>query len=256
MPTSVRYDEVAPTYDRRYAEYEYGGIEALLDDFLERRHLALEVGCGTGHWVERMRARASRSFGLDPSAGMLGKAVDRLGPAGLVLGRAEALPLRQDTLDRVIAINALHHFTDPAAFAREAARVLRAQGRVAIIGLDVCPDTSWFIYDHFPRTRSLDMERYPTTEMITQWLQEAGFEDCETRLAHRITLNASARDYLSRNLIGKHVTSQLSLLSDDEYDEGMASIRNAAFQAEERGEDMRLKADLRLSAVLGTLPNG
>lgn len=255
MPTSVRYDEVAPTYDRRYAEYEYGGIEALLDDFIESRHVALEVGCGTGHWVGRMRARAPCSFGIDPSMGMLGKAVDRLGPAGLMRGRAEALPFRDATLDRVIAINALHHFTDPGLFAREAARVLRGEGRVAIIGLDVCPDTSWFIYDHFPRTRSMDVERYPTTEMITQWLQEAGFVDCETRLAHRITLNASARDYLSRNLIGKHVTSQLTLLSDAEYDEGMASIRNATFQAEERGEDLRLKADLRLSAVLGSLPS-
>jgi ubiquinone/menaquinone biosynthesis C-methylase UbiE len=251
MPTSVRYDEVAPTYDRRYTEYEYGGIEALLDDFLEQSHVALEVGCGTGHWVERMRARAARSFGLDPSEGMLSKAVDRVGARAVLRARAEALPFRDASFDRVIAINALHHFSDPGLFAREAARILREEGQVAIIGLDVCPETEWFIYDHFPRTRAMDQARYPTTEMLTQWLQEAGFTECETRLAHRITLNASARDYLSRNLIGKHVTSQLSLLSDDEYDEGMASIRNATFRAEERGEDLRLKADLRLSAVLG-----
>jgi ubiquinone/menaquinone biosynthesis C-methylase UbiE len=254
MATSVRYDEVAPTYDRRYAEYEYGGIEALLDDFVDAQHVALEVGCGTGHWVGRMRARAPQSFGLDPSAGMLGKAIERLGPAGLLRARAEALPFREATLDRVVAINALHHFSDPSAFAHEAARALRSAGRVAIVGLDVCPDTAWFIYDYFPRTRALDVARYPTTEMLTQWLQEAGFENCETRLAHRITLDASARDYLARNLIGKHVTSQLTLLSDEEYEEGLASIRAAAFRAEERGEDLRLKADLRLSAVLGTLP--
>ena len=172
----------------------------------------------------------------------------------LVRGRAEALPFASDSFDRVVVINALHHFVDPARFAREARRVLRRAGRIVVVGLAPSEGTGeWFIYEYFQRTLELDKARYPSTATIRHWFEAVGFRDCSSAVAHPIKASVSARDYLDRGLLTKDSTSQLSLLRDEEYEQGMQRIRLAAQDAEARGEDLKLQADLCLYATFGTV---
>jgi ubiquinone/menaquinone biosynthesis C-methylase UbiE len=151
MPKAVDYDRVAPKYDRRYTDNEWAGVEETLEAFAGAACDVLEVGCETGHWVGFLRSLGLAVTGLDRSQGMLDKAVARLGDHGLVLGRAEALPFEDRSFDRVVVVNAMHHFEDAARFARVAFRVLRPGGRVIVIGLDPSHgDEPWFIYQYFP----------------------------------------------------------------------------------------------------------
>lgn len=167
MPRSVNYDRVAAGYDRRYTENTYADIEALLNEFTSPGLTVLEVGCGTGHWLARLRSRGCTVVGLDRSSGMLSCAVDQVGDAKLVLGRAEALPFPARSFDRIVVINALHHFDAPARFVSEAYRVLRSGGRICVVGLDPSQGPEeWFIYEYFRRTRELDKARYPSTVKI------------------------------------------------------------------------------------------
>jgi ubiquinone/menaquinone biosynthesis C-methylase UbiE len=254
-PESVSYDPVAPGYDRRYHENSYTGIESLLDAFTEPRHAALEVGCGTGHWVARLAARGCRVAGLDPSAGMLGRAAGHVGSAMLVRGHAEALPFMSRAFDRVVVVNALHHFRDPARFAIEAHRVLCPGGRIVVVGLDPSQGPrDWFVYEYFERTRELDAARYPTTATITAWLEAAGFRRSSSGIGHRIDMTVSARDYLDRGALTKDSTSQLSLLSEAEYTAGIRRIRLAIEEAAGRGETLELRADLDLHATFASVP--
>jgi ubiquinone/menaquinone biosynthesis C-methylase UbiE len=88
--------------------------------------------------------RVRKAAGLDRSAEMLQRAAPS---AHVVRGRAEKLPWRSNSFDRLFCINALHHFTDADAFMIEAQRVLRPEGALLTIGLD--PHTaldSWWIY--------------------------------------------------------------------------------------------------------------
>jgi|SRR5581483_8547938 len=253
MPQSVNYDRVAPGYDRRYTENTYAGIEALLDEFTHPGLAVLEVGCGTGHWLAHLRSRGCIVVGLDRSFGMLSRAVDQVGGARLVLGRAEALPFLAETFDRVVVINALHHFDAPAGFASEAHRVLRPGGRICVVGLDPSQGPEeWFIYEYFRRTRELDKARYPSTVKIMSWFQVAGFRDCSFAIAQQIGMSVSARDCLDRGVLTKDSTSQLSLLEDEEYEEGIKRIRIAVQEAEARGEDLQLRANLCLYVTFGT----
>jgi ubiquinone/menaquinone biosynthesis C-methylase UbiE len=71
----VDYDKLAATYDRRFA-YEAGArkgvaatLLALADEVRARR--VLEVGCGTGRWLEILTSSDRWVCGLDPSVGML-----------------------------------------------------------------------------------------------------------------------------------------------------------------------------------------
>lgn len=251
---AVNYDRVAAGYERRYAENRYAGTESVLDEFAHSAAAVLEVGCGTGHWVAWLRSRGSAVVGLDRSSGMLRQAVDHVGSGALVRGRAEALPFLSSSFERVVVVNALHHFDDAAAFCVEARRVLRPGGRIIVVGLDPSQGPGeWFIYEYFQRTLELDKARYPSAARIMKWLKAAGFWACSFTVAEQIEMSVSANDYLDRGVLTKESTSQLSLLEDAEYEAGMTRIRMAAQKAEARGEDLKLRADLCLYATFGTV---
>ncbi|MFD3696909.1 class I SAM-dependent methyltransferase [Streptomyces sp. NPDC058646] len=103
---------------------------------------AVEIGCGLGlgcalaleeygptgvtgvdiHPQQLQRAR-------EANGRLLAAQPDRL---RFVLGAAESLPLGDAEFDCLYSVEAAQHFPDLAAFAREAARVLRPGGRVAV----------------------------------------------------------------------------------------------------------------------------
>ena len=67
MDRSVDYDRIATTYDRRYGDNEYPGVEQALQQFVgeEPGVRVLEVGCGTGHWLALLSRRGICVAGLD-----------------------------------------------------------------------------------------------------------------------------------------------------------------------------------------------
>jgi ubiquinone/menaquinone biosynthesis C-methylase UbiE len=256
MQRSVDYDAVAPKYNRRYEDNDYPGTSHVL-----RQHVAdragldvLEVGCGTGHWLAVLSEHGARVAGLDSSAGMLEHARQRVPDARLELGSAESLPWADGSFDRVVCVNALHHFADKWAFVREAWRVLRAQGRLLVIGLEMQEVNRWCIYDYFEGTRARDEQRFAAADEIRQWMADCGFSSCWSREAERLSMRSPAREALETGQLDPSVTSQLSLLSAEEYARGIARIRKALEHADARGETLWLDADLSLYATLGVRP--
>ncbi|HET8542841.1 MAG TPA: methyltransferase domain-containing protein [Anaeromyxobacter sp.] len=93
----------------------------------------LDVGCGTGALVARVRALTSgRVVGVDPSAGMIA-AARRDAPPGVALERraAEDLPYRAE-FDLALSNSALQWFHDVARALARVRAALRPGGRAAI----------------------------------------------------------------------------------------------------------------------------
>ena len=93
----------------------------------------LELGCGTGIFLEKIAASGARITGIDLSADLLAKCAARMRGASnvrLIRGNAEQMPFAEGTFDAVYGSSILHHLGLEAALA-EVRRVLRPGGRMA-----------------------------------------------------------------------------------------------------------------------------
>ena len=98
------YDAFSADYERERGNNDPGGYHELLDE-LEASYVrrfgqgkdVLEVGCGTGLVLLRLREFAHRATGVDLSPGMLEKAQQR--GLDVKLGSATELPFESDQFD-------------------------------------------------------------------------------------------------------------------------------------------------------------
>jgi hypothetical protein len=86
-------------------------------------------------------------------------------------------------------------------------------------------------------------------------MKAVGFADCVTREIQHLPVRLGARAALEQGRLDKSVTSQLSVLTDEEYRQGVDRVREAVESAEVRGESLYLSADLRLYATFGAVPS-
>jgi len=247
------YDSVAAGYDVRYRTYDYGEIRAGLSAFLGEAPLdrILEAGCGTGFWLKVLAGRARLIVGLDQSQRMLARAT-QAGRTGLVRGDAEAPPFADAAFDRIVCVNALHHFPDRDRFFAESRRLLRAGGGLFNVGLDPHADRdSWWIYRYFPETRGIDLERYPAVRTIRGQLARAGFSWTESYEIQVFEHSMPAREAFERGLVERSFSSQLAVLTGDEFAAGVSRIRDAMEAAERDGAELMLGSELHLFATIG-----
>jgi demethylmenaquinone methyltransferase / 2-methoxy-6-polyprenyl-1,4-benzoquinol methylase len=166
----------------------------------------LDVATGTGQ-VARAAARILGDpdgvVGLDPSVGMLREA-RRVHAGPLVQGRAEAIPLRDDTFDMLSMGFALRHVTTLETAFVEYRRVLKPGGRLLMLEISRPPSAviRWMIRVYFqqilpliirirtpsPDARLLMTYYWDTIDqcvpppMILAALRQTGFVDVEYRL--------------------------------------------------------------------------
>ncbi len=250
----VDYDQLARTYDRRFAE---GGVRATASALLTLAHdlkakRILEVGCGTGRWLADLRPESDHLYGLDLSSGMLSKAKER--DAGLrpIRGRAGRLPFPTAAFDLVFCVNAIHHFVEQRRFVFEARRLLRSSGALAVVGMDPHGRRDhWYVYDTFDSTYQTDLERFPSWGEVMDWMTAAGFGQVAWRVVERINDPKFGREVLDDPFLRKESTSQLALLTDDAYAEGLQRIRAALEAADKVGEQLVFRSDILMGMVVG-----
>jgi len=252
----ANYDSIASRYDRRYDLYEYAGVKDTLATFLGNAAASvLEVGCGTGHWLNVVTERSAPAFverfvvGVEPSSEMLARARDAAPSAVLIRATAEALPWRDATFDRIYCINALHHFRDRVRFFAEARRILKPGGGLLSIGKDPHAERdTWWVYEYFPETLGIDRERFARVRTLRGELAAAGFSWAESLECDHIEAMRPAGDALTSGIVDRAYTSQLTVLSDEEFDAGVARIKAAN---EEAGGELQLATDFYLFATIG-----
>lgn len=135
---SVQADEFAERYRDLHADlyrscftYSRYRLDRWLEHFLPQRGEGLrllDIGCGTGHYMARLRQRGFAVAGVDGSEEMLEHA--RANNPGAEIARAdvESVPFPDASFDFVLCIEVLRYLPDARRCVQEMARLLKPGG--------------------------------------------------------------------------------------------------------------------------------
>ena len=198
------FDRIAARYDFLNRVLSFGTDigwrrRALARAGIEREHAVLDVGAGTGDLSFAAVAQGARVVAVDLSAGMLAVLARRATPLQrsriqTLVGNAEALPLPDASIDRLVTGFTVRNVGDLGRALAEFHRVLRPGGRAVILELSHPPSAAFadlysFYFDRIaPAVAGLlggDREAYrylprslrpfPTADRLADLLREAGF---------------------------------------------------------------------------------
>ncbi|EGD45301.1 putative methyltransferase [Nocardioidaceae bacterium Broad-1] len=120
---------MADSYDRGRPSYPVDAVKWLVGDEPVR---VLELGAGTGKLTEVLVGLGHDVFATDPDDAMLDILSEKLPDVRATSGTAEQIPTGDGLYDVVVVGQAFHWFDHPKALA-EVGRVLRTDGRLAVI---------------------------------------------------------------------------------------------------------------------------
>lgn len=138
VPTSIH--DLQASYDGLFQGWmgehrNVGQAERILDllDVQPGKRL-VDIACGLGYLADMASGRGLDTVGIDISRVALEKArreCDRVGM--FLLGNAERLPWLDHAFDYAVNLGSLEHFVDPAAAVSEMSRILKPDGRAALL---------------------------------------------------------------------------------------------------------------------------
>lgn len=126
------FDGVALS-ESEYNVFEPAANGRIIERFVELTGLGAgarvaDLGCGSGVFTNELDGRGYVAEGVDISPRLIEVARRKYPRCRFHVGDVEALPFEDATFDGVLLSGLVHHFPDPAACAREVARVLRPGG--------------------------------------------------------------------------------------------------------------------------------
>lgn len=132
------HERLADVFDFHTSPYDRSRrVEVLIDDFLTEEMLqgkrTLDVGCGLGHFSERLVARGASVVACDIGPRLLALTKKR---AGCETVLADALNLvdafGKESFDLVVSSECIEHTPDPGLALEQMAAVLKPGGRIAV----------------------------------------------------------------------------------------------------------------------------
>lgn len=139
MPINLHFDLAAPFYDRFIHPGDRRRLRELLDlppGAAPAQGWMLDAAGGTGRHAAHFLPLVERLVVCDLSAPMLRMAKEKGCPHPARAG-VHHLPFPDNCFERVLVVDAFHHFGDQPGAARELARVLRPGGRLVIEEPDI-----------------------------------------------------------------------------------------------------------------------
>lgn len=181
-------------------------VERMLGDLTGLK--VVDIGSGTGPVTRRLAQFGADVVGVEPNADVVAMAEAKGGGPAYVTAPAEATGLGDGAFDLAFFSNSLHHVPDMAAGLREACRITRAGGRIAVMEPEA-PDP------FFPIMRHIDDESavYTQAQAALADAVSAGLLRRTGNLHYAAKYRVASLQAMLENLIT--VDSGRSLADDD-----------------------------------------
>lgn len=211
---------------------------AAVQPYVGNASTVVDVGAGTGRFTRLLAdVVAGGVVAVEPASGMRAVAKQASQHRGLVwmAGTAEHLPVADASTDAVWTAFTTHYL-DLVAAGREFRRVLHNDGYLLVWHAfeDEFDDIEWFRW--FPSARKIDEERMPSFDQVAALFEAAGLELLQ-RSTHQMLIAQDMRELADR--LAHRAISTLKLISDEQFDRGIANIRKFAETAS--GEDTSVR---------------
>lgn len=142
--------------------------------------LYLDIGCGTGNYTAKLHQKDTQFIGIDPSEKMLTKAKKAHPHITWTQGKAENIPLENNSMEGVVGTLTLHHWNDLEKGFSELYRVMKPYTNVVFFTSTPLQMQGYWLNHYFPKMLADSMKQMPTLENITKAMETAGFKDIFT----------------------------------------------------------------------------
>jgi 2-polyprenyl-3-methyl-5-hydroxy-6-metoxy-1,4-benzoquinol methylase len=214
--------DVGPSWWRVFAPLAFlhpAGADAIAGDAMFLRapeagaHL-LEIGCGNGLILEKMRSRGWNVTGIefDPEC------VAQTEARGLKCYNRDLreLALTSDSMDAIYMGHVIEHLHDPRSLLIECCRLLKPGGQLVL----VTPNARSWGHTHYRKHwRGLEAPRHLqlfSPQSLCRLTEESGFHNCRVHTTNRsawYSLGMSAAMLSARRRSASHDAAMLSMIS-------------------------------------------
>jgi ubiquinone/menaquinone biosynthesis C-methylase UbiE len=105
---------------------------------LKPSYVVADLGCGSGYFTVPLSHKVKKVYGIDSQKEMLTALEQKIRKQKILnietlLSKENEIPLQNESVDLLLSVNTLHEFRDKKTIISEMRRVLKADGRAAII---------------------------------------------------------------------------------------------------------------------------
>jgi ubiquinone/menaquinone biosynthesis C-methylase UbiE len=192
----------------------------------------LDVGAGTGRFSGHLAEwSGGRVIAMEPAPAMASRAKAKgMHGVDVVVGAAEAIPVRDHAVAVAWLSQVVHHLDDIDTAARELKRVVQPGGRLLLRGefrqhgTTGTGSADFAVYRYFPAARRV-ADAFPTRRRVLEAFGSAGFAE-ETSVTVAQTTAASLRELSQR--LSTRADSTLAALDDDTFASGLRALERDA----------------------------
>jgi len=177
------YDNTADgKFTRKFKELLVNNID------LNNQPRVLDVACGNASLLALLNKKMSiEGFGIDISENMIRNAKERNPEMEFYTAGCEAIPFQDNSMDIITVCSSYHHFPDVSAFADEAQRVLKSNGKLYIADVYLPSILRKIINPFVPLSKDGDVKFYSPREIVDNF-KAVGFENLDIKIQGHIQI--------------------------------------------------------------------